>query len=62
MQKKIKKSFAVIISLLMIMTAIPFTPVAVATDGADPITEKDCQSGFWRGLIRAIMVLLAPMM
>ncbi len=27
-----------------------------------PITEKDCQSGFWRGLIRAIMVLLAPMM
>ena len=42
MQKKIKKSLAAILSLLMIMTAIPFTPVAVATDGADPITEKDC--------------------
>lgn len=42
MQKKIKKSLAAILSLLMIMTAIPFTPVAVATDGADPITEKAC--------------------
>ena len=42
MQKKIKKSLAAILSLLMIMTAIPFTPVAVATDGADTITEKDC--------------------
>ena len=42
MQKKIKKSLAAILSLLMIMTAIPFAPVAVATDGADPITEKDC--------------------
>lgn len=42
MQKKIKKSLAAILSLLMIMTVIPFTPVAVATDGADPITEKDC--------------------
>lgn len=42
MQKKIKKSLAVILSILMIMTIIPFTPVAVATDGADPITEKDC--------------------
>ena len=42
MQKKIKKSLAAILSLLMIMTVIPFAPVAVATDGADPITEKDC--------------------
>ena len=42
MKKKIKKSLAAILSLLMIMTVIPFTPVAVATDGADPITEKDC--------------------
>ena len=42
MQKKVKKSLAAILALLMIMTAVPFTPVAVATDGADPITEKDC--------------------
>jgi len=26
------------------------------------ITKEDCQNGFWRRLIRAVMVLLAPMM
>ena len=38
MQKKIKKSFALMLSLLMIMTVIPFAPVTSATDGAKVIT------------------------